>query len=109
MRTGLPEKKHLQSGDKCRILIPENKYSGTIAIFLNKSLNGNFLFKSWENQNEIIVCHDETQFAVLPTESQLKAAIDLCLDLGWKDMFKDFSNQLLEGEYNNQSYEDISI
>jgi hypothetical protein len=100
MKTGLPLKQFLQSGDKCRLLVPNQTDFEKTVIFLNKSFNGNYLLQNTENKQEIIVCQDDTQFLVLPTENQLKHLIDVCLDLGWKDLFQEFSNQLLVGDFN---------
>jgi hypothetical protein len=102
MRTSVPNgKKILHSGDKCLLITPDKYDSGKIVIFLNSSLNGKYLFQSEDNSKEIFVCHDDAQFLILPTKNQLKKAIDLSLDIECKELFEAFSNDLLNGRFNN--------
>lgn len=91
---------YLQSGERCKLRLPGQRDQGKIVLFLNKSLNGKYLFQAEDNEREIFVCHDDSQFVVLPTKEQIKSAIDLCLDLGWKELFDELSEDLLHGNYN---------
>ncbi|KGX91885.1 hypothetical protein [Pontibacillus marinus] len=100
MKRLLDETEVLKIGTKCRLVHPKNrKNAGAIMVFKGKTKDGFYLFYY---NNEAIVCYSDTEFIILPTLEELQEVINLTLDLGCKDLFVEYTDQL-----NNQNYNDV--